>query len=166
MNMIASFYVKIDGSLKSLSPIMNYPKSIKTISMVVILSIIAIGCNNYLRSNKAKISFSSSEYDFGVLGFEKEAEYNIALKNPGEIPLVIYNVKASCGCTTPEWPKRPIKPGQEGALVIRYDASHPGKFKKAITIYYNGEDSPKVLTVKGEVEYPENFKKLNWNIMR
>ena len=73
--------------------------------------------------------------------------------NTGETPLLIYDVKTSCGCTVPEWPKEGIAPKEEGIIKVNYDAKHFGNFSKTITVFYNGVNSPQLLTIKGEVVY-------------
>jgi hypothetical protein len=78
--------------------------------------------------------------------------------NTGDTPLVIQNVKTSCGCTVPEWPKNPLKSGKSSEISINYDTTHPGMFNKTITVFYNGENSPIVLSIKGKVAYPKNVK--------
>jgi len=69
--------------------------------------------------------------------------------------LIINEVKTSCGCTVPEWPKTPIRRGEKGLIKIKYDASSPGVFHKYVEVFYNGSGSPDSLEIKGEVEYPE-----------
>ncbi len=70
--------------------------------------------------------------------------------------LIINDVKTSCGCTVPEWSKEPIRPGRKGQITIKYDADFPGVFHKTVEVFYNGVDSPYMLGIKGEVEYPED----------
>ena len=67
--------------------------------------------------------------------------------------MVISNVQASCGCTTPKWTKEPIKPGESGAVTAIYNSKgRPGTFNKAITITSNAKTPQKVLFIKGNVE--------------
>jgi hypothetical protein len=79
--------------------------------------------------------------------------------NTGDTPLVIQNVKTSCGCTVPEWPQKPVNPGNSGEIKINYDTSHPGMFNKTITVFYNGQESPQVLNIKGKVASSEELAK-------
>jgi len=39
------------------------------------------------------------------------------------------DVKTSCGCTIPEWPRKPVKPGAKGEIKVKYDAAFPGVFQ-------------------------------------
>ena len=61
----------------------------------------------------------------------------------------------------PVWPKEIIEPNESGEIKIVYDAKYPGRFNKTITVVYNGKDSAIELTIKGEVSYPEEEKKLS-----
>ena len=100
-----------------------------------------------------KIQLSSSEYNFGK--FKEEAgrqTYDFTVKNDGNMPLVIQNIVASCGCTTPEWTKSPIPPGATGKITAIYDpANRPGAFSKTLAVYSNAKPQVVVLTIKGEV---------------
>ncbi len=100
-----------------------------------------------------KVQLSSSEYNFGK--FKEEAgrqTYDFTVKNDGNMPLVIQNIVASCGCTTPEWTKSPIPPGATGKITAIYDpANRPGAFSKTLAVYSNAKPQVVVLTIKGEV---------------
>lgn len=102
---------------------------------------------------KAVISADETSHDFGQI---KEADGKVSstfvVKNTGEAPLVITRVIASCGCTTPEWTKEPIAPGQSGNIKITYDPKgRPGPFSKTISVYSNGKTGSFILTIRGEV---------------
>lgn len=64
--------------------------------------------------------------------------------------MMIENVEAACGCTTPEWSDKPVAPGASTTIKVGFNASAEGKFQKSITIYY-GDDKVKGLTISGEV---------------
>jgi hypothetical protein len=99
------------------------------------------------------LQISSSEHDFGK--FKEEAgrqTYNFAVRNTGNSPLVIQNITASCGCTTPDWTRTPIPPKGEGVITAIYDPSNrPGVFNKTLTVYTNSKPEVIVLVIKGEV---------------
>lgn len=102
---------------------------------------------------KAVISADETSHDFGQI---KEADGKVSttfvIKNIGDAPLVITRVIASCGCTTPEWTKEPIAPGQTGNIKITYDPKgRPGPFSKTISVYSNGKTGSFILTIRGEV---------------
>lgn len=114
-----------------------------------------VSCSVSITPYDAIIQFNEREYDFSSIVLTKKVEYNFIFSNTGKTPLIISNVKTSCGCAVPEWPREPIKPGEKGEIKVRYDAASPGFFHKTITVHYNGKDSPVQLSIKGQVEYPD-----------
>lgn len=108
-------------------------------------------CSSPITQNDAIIRFNGQKYDFGTIPLKKEVQYGFEFSNPGKTPLVINNVKTSCGCTIPEWPRKPIKPGAKGEIKFAYDTTSPGVFHKTITVYFNGKSSPVELKIKGKV---------------
>lgn len=116
-----------------------------------------ISCGHSTVKNDATITFTQSEYDFKNLDFKQEASCVFKFENPDETPLIIRDVKTSCGCAVPEWPQRPIKPGKPGKIEVKYDTSNPGFFKKKITVFFNGENSPAELTITGQVDLPDEI---------
>jgi archaellum component FlaG (FlaF/FlaG flagellin family) len=95
----------------------------------------------------------SAVYDFGNINESDGAvTHAFKIKNEGEKALVVTKVAASCGCTSPDWTKEPIAPGQTGEIKVTYDpANRPGSFTKTISVYSNGKTGSLVLTIKGNV---------------
>ena len=76
-------------------------------------------------------------------------------RNVGKSDLIISSAQGSCGCTVPEWPKEPIKPGKNGEVKVTFDSN--GKFgvqNKTITLVANTTPNTKVIALKGEVLAP------------
>jgi hypothetical protein len=100
-----------------------------------------------------KMQLSATEHDFGT--FKEEAgrqTFDFIVTNTGTEPLVIQNVVASCGCTTPEWTKEPIPVGAKGKITAIYDPKdRPGPFNKNLSVYSNTKPVPLQLVIKGEV---------------
>jgi hypothetical protein len=124
-------------------------------SLVIVL---LCACSASVTKNDASIKFDKEKYDFGKISYKKEATCTFEFSNPGKTILIINDVKTSCGCTVPEWSKEPIRPGGKGQIKIKYDAAFPGLFHKTVEVFYNGPDSPIILEIKGEVDYPEENK--------
>jgi hypothetical protein len=82
----------------------------------------------------AKIKFEKTSHDFGSKPQGTPATYDFVFKNTGNAPLVLQDVKAACGCTTPFWPKEPIMPGQESKISATYNMAKAGSFTKTITV--------------------------------
>lgn len=102
---------------------------------------------------KAKIEFEKTSHDFGTISETGgPAVYDFVFKNTGDAPLILNNVRASCGCTTPSWSRQPIEPGQSGSVKVSFDPrQRPGRFTKSITINSNATNSVSSLTIQGIV---------------
>ena len=126
----------------------------KRIVFVMIALLIGIGVATAQNAKKAVIFSDNVEHDFGTI---KEADgsvtHTFVIKNTGDAPLVITRVVASCGCTTPQFSKEPIAPGQTSKIDVAYNpAGRPGQFVKTIAVYSNGKDGTFTLRIKGVVE--------------
>lgn len=103
--------------------------------------------------DSTKIEFEKLTHDFGVIEQGGDGSYVFKFKNVGNKPLILSNVRSSCGCTVPSWPKEPIPPGGTGEIKVTYNTNILGKFSKTITVYAN---APTVtLRIQGEVKSPE-----------
>ena len=105
--------------------------------------------------NQAEITFEKEVNDFGIVPQGTPASYTFVFRNTGKEPLIITNATASCGCTTPEWTKEPIKKGDKGFVKATYNATAAGAFNKSLTVLSNAKRGTVVLTIKGEVKAPE-----------
>jgi hypothetical protein len=118
--------------------------------VLLFLTAIALSLSSF---SQAIVKLSSSSHDFGT--FKEEAgrqTFDFIVTNNGSGPLVIQNITASCGCTTPEWTKEPIPAGGKGTIKAIYDPrDRPGIFEKTLTVYTNTNPQITTLTIKGEV---------------
>lgn len=112
-------------------------------------------------AQKPVAKFVAESHDFGMIKEEKgKVSYTFVFTNTGNSVLLITEVKASCGCTTPKWSKKPIPPGGKGSILVTYNPrNRPGPFNKTITISNNSEESKIQLTIKGDV-IPDPNKKI------
>jgi hypothetical protein len=97
------------------------------------------------------ISFTSNVYDYGTIEQGGNGDCEFVFTNKGNSPLLLTNVRASCGCTTPNWTREPIQPGKEGVIKVKYDTNRIGAFNKTITVNSNAVNSTLMLSVKGTV---------------
>ena len=122
----------------------------------------AMMCGLVMMAQNPVITFEKTEHDFGKIN---EGDGRVTtlfhFKNEGMAPLVLSNVRASCGCTTPKWTKEPIEPGQGGDITVTYNPNgRPGRFQKTITVSSNASEPSKKLYIKGEV-IPKSAKPVN-----
>lgn len=112
-----------------------------------------------INPNAATIILKEENYLFGEVPEGPQVTHEFKFSNTGKEPLILSNVHASCGCTTPSWPKEPILPGKESTILVTYNTQgRPGPFTKSITITSNANESNKVIYIKGEVVKAEPEK--------
>jgi hypothetical protein len=102
---------------------------------------------------QAEATFVVKSHDFGTI---KEANGPVSCTfefiNTGDKPLLIIDATASCGCTRPEYPTKPIKPGKKGKIKVTYSPiGRPGSFKKSVKIKTNGKERTTTLRIEGTV---------------
>ncbi|AYA36780.1 DUF1573 domain-containing protein [Hymenobacter oligotrophus] len=103
-------------------------------------------------SAQGVLEFTQTLHDFGNVAEGSVATHEFKFKNTGNQPVVIANVQASCGCTTPDWTKTPVMPGKTGFIRAAYNsAGRPGQFNKTVTVTSNAATPTMVLTIKGAV---------------
>lgn len=101
-------------------------------------------------TSTAKIVFAEQSHNFGNVIEGEIARYDFKFTNTGTEPLILQNVHASCGCTTPKWPREPIAPGATGVITAEFNSNgRPGTFNKQITVTSNGGEV--VLSINGLV---------------
>ena len=91
-----------------------------------------------------------SVHSFDKIPQGRPVTYVFNIVNSGKVPLLLDNVQASCGCTTPEWSKDAIAPGATAPIRVGYNAYAEGNFTKTVTITYNSNQH-KQLVITGEV---------------
>lgn len=84
------------------------------------------------------ITFEETTHDFGDITQGDKVEYTFAFENTGDAPLIITNVRVTCGCTATEWPREAIAPGGESAITVQFNsAGKKGRQNKVITVISN-----------------------------
>ena len=85
------------------------------------------------------------------LRMELVTHATFVLKNTGDNPLIIQDIKSSCGCTAPSWSKEPVNPGDKTEIQVEIKPEEPGYFHKTIDVYCNVKEKNIQLTVQGTV---------------
>lgn len=124
----------------------------KKIYFVIILATTLIACGNKNsaqdetaiiefgddKTKEAKFEFEELAWDFGTITDGEVVEHSFKFKNAGNEPLVIASVKASCGCTVPDYSKEPVKPGKTGEIRVSFDSKgKENAVSKDVTIIAN-----------------------------
>lgn len=100
------------------------------------------------------INFKTTSHDFGNIPEDGEpVSCEFTFTNTGDKPLVIISANASCGCTRPEFPKEPVKPGESAVVKVTYhQKGRPGEFNKTVRIRTNAKGQKSVnLKISGVV---------------
>lgn len=118
----------------------------KKILLVAVVALVSLAAQA-----QAKIEFKSETIDYGQIDKGSDGLRVFEFTNTGDQPLVISDVKSSCGCTVPEKPKEPIAPGKTGEIKVKYDTKRVGPIRKTVTVYSNAEQPIKALKIKGQV---------------
>jgi len=106
------------------------------------------------QTQETGIKFKEETHNFGKIPQSIPVKTVFTFTNFSKDPIVLTNVKASCGCTTPDWTKTPVMPGQKGTITAEYNAVSMGAFRKNMTVHYkvgDGEDHKIDLFIEGEV---------------
>lgn len=106
-----------------------------------------------------KIEFKTETIDYGtVVKGEDNGIRVFEFTNTGDAPLVVKDVKSTCGCTVPEKPKEPIMPGKKGQIQVKYNMN-PGNINRTVTVEsnaVNAQDGKSYLRIKGTVVQKED----------
>ena len=98
------------------------------------------------------IAFTTKEYDFGTIKENVLSNTSFTFTNTGTNPLLVSNAVGSCGCTVPEWPDKPIQPGESGEIKVQFDSKDKiGTQVKTVTVKTNTEPNQTVLIIKANV---------------
>ncbi len=99
----------------------------------------------------AKFNWIETTHNFGKIDQRKPVSFEFVFTNTGSTPLVISNVKGSCGCTVTKYTKEAIAPGKTGNVKATFNAAAVGAFNKSVRVTANVEGGTETLFIKGEV---------------
>ncbi len=126
----------------------------KRFLQALVYSLFLVLLTNFAIAQGALAEFIETDHDFGdVKEEEGPITFTFEFVNKGNAPLIISNVKASCGCTTPGWSKEPVLPGEKGFVKAQYNpANRPGSFRKSLTVTSNSSaGGTSMLYIQGNV---------------
>jgi len=118
--------------------------------MKTILALFFIGFFNFA-INAQEFKFDKETIDYGKIDKKANGVRTFTFTNIGDQPLIIKDIKSTCGCTVPEKPKKPILPNEKGIIKVSYNTNIIGGFSKSITILSNVKNERTVLKIKGFV---------------
>lgn len=119
---------------------------------------VAVAAERDANSSKFPIlQFEETEHDFGEIEAKTPVETVFNYKNAGDAPLVITDIKSSCGCTVPkDWSREPLAPGATGKFTVKFNGSGTNKITKTITVTANTEKGSEVVKITAFVKPDPN----------
>jgi hypothetical protein len=127
-------------------------KKLIVIMVMLFLALLTIQAQDKpVAASQDSIIFASTVHDYGTIVQASDGTCEFKFTNKGKAPIVLNDVKASCGCTVPEWTRTPVAPGANGTIKVTYNTNNVGAFSKSITVNSNAVNNPLVLIIKGTV---------------
>ena len=131
----------------------------KTSKIFGILFLLCIAISGYSQEGKEievvpgpVIKFEEPTYDFGDINQGDKVEHTFAFENTGNEPLLITDVRVTCGCTATEWPREAVIPGGKSNITVQFNsAGKKGIQKKVVTIISNAVSPLNQITITTNV---------------
>ena len=101
--------------------------------------------------NAQSLTFKKTAIDAGLTTWYKPLVVKYRFVNESDFPVTIVDVDPGCGCMMPEWNKKPIKPSEEGMVVVTYNAELLGRFNRDILVMTDVSEVPQILKLKCKV---------------
>jgi len=102
-------------------------------------------------NQKPEFKFNEEKHDFGKIPQGTPVTTKFEFTNVGQEPLILSDVKPTCGCTIADYTKTPVKAGEKGIITITYNAAAAYPFNKTIVVTSNAKTPQKYLVIVGEV---------------
>lgn len=134
---------------------MNFSKHVSKHKTIMLLICFIISISMHAQESKSTdlgvFSFDLEEIDYGTINQHDNGNRTFTFTNRGRAPIIIADVKTTCGCTVPTFTKKPIIPGETGEISISYATNRLGVFSKSVTIISNASEQNKKIKIKGKV---------------
>ncbi len=98
------------------------------------------------------LRFESLSWNFGDIAEDGgDVEHTFRFSNVSKSPVVVLDVSASCGCTSPSFSRKPVLPNKSGEIKVRFSPmNRPGKFSKGVVVQLSNQQRI-TLTIEGNV---------------
>lgn len=123
------------------------------LSMAVVFGVNAQSNKKEVKAtgSQPEITFKEMVHDYGEVVKDGNGICEFEYKNTGKAPLMLTNVRSSCGCTIPSWSKEPLMPGKSAKIKVKYNTKNVGTINKSITVESNASNGTVVLKITGKV---------------
>lgn len=128
-------------------------KKITLVLLTLIMSLGLVAAQNNNDAKQPKADFKSLSHNFGKVAEEVgTVTTEFEFTNTGKAPLVIQDVRVTCGCTTPAYTREPVLPGKKGIIKVSYSTiGRVGPIDRKVTVFTNVPDAVYTLAISGEV---------------
>ncbi len=126
-----------------------YSKILEIMKKLALIAFVALF--GFAANAQAKFEFKSETIDYGEIAKGSDGVRVFEFTNVGDEPLVVTDVKSSCGCTVPKKPEGAVAPGASSTIQVKYDTNRLGPIRKTVTVYSNADEPVKALKIKGTV---------------
>ena len=106
--------------------------------------------------SQAEIKFDKRIQKFEKVKAGEILSFDFFYVNKGDQPLIINDVKVTCGCTKPEWSKEPLLPGETATLKVTFDTKGKiGYQDRTLEVISNAKNSPATARFRGMVDHKQ-----------
>ena len=110
-------------------------------------------------TNFAEMTFNKTVHDFGTIKNGAPQETTFTYTNTGETPLVVTDIKSTCGCTVPKnWNKSPLAPGESSTFTVNFDGKGANKVSKTINVFANTPKTKESVRITAFINNPNAVK--------
>ncbi|WP_341840352.1 DUF1573 domain-containing protein [Chitinophaga caseinilytica] len=107
--------------------------------------------SSYDQYDDPYVAINETKIDIGEVGRNKSPKATFKIRNIGSKPLLIRDLRVGCTCTSADWPKKPILPGEETVVSLTYKAAKEGTFTQSAYLLTNAFNSSVHITISGFV---------------
>ncbi|MCC5945825.1 MAG: DUF1573 domain-containing protein [Bernardetiaceae bacterium] len=113
-----------------------------TIRFLIFLAVL-IFISTTMALAQADIHFEEDRYEFGEVKEGQKVKRTFTYKNTGNAPLILSDLRTTCGCTVSEWDKNPLPPGEQNKITVVFDTKGKvGRQHKTVSVLSNSAQNP------------------------
>ena len=110
-------------------------------------------------TNFAEMTFNKTVHDFGTIKNGAPQETTFTYTNTGETPLVVTDIKSTCGCTVPQgWSRSPLEPGESSQFTVKFNGKGANKVSKTVTVTANTKKGRETVRISAFIDNPNSVK--------
>ena len=110
-------------------------------------------------TNFAEMTFDKTSHDFGTINDGQAQETMFSYTNTGDTPLVVTDIKSTCGCTVPQgWSRQPLSPGESSQFTVKFNGKGANKVSKTVTVTANTKNGRETVRISAFINNPRSVK--------